>query len=76
MSSTVTGAALIACGLVYVVKPDLFRRGLWMKTSIAVRSLSEDGYRRYMRGLGVALIVAGAGWIAWGLGLGRLLAQG
>jgi hypothetical protein len=76
MSLTVVGAALIACGLVYVTKPNLFRRGLWMKTSIAVRSLSEDGYRRYMRGLGAAFIVTGAGCIAWGLGLDGLFGQG
>jgi hypothetical protein len=38
----------------------IFRPGIWLKTSIAVRMLSEDDYRRYMRGFGVLLIVVGA----------------
>ena len=37
----------------------IFRRGLWMKTSIAIRTLSETNYTRYMRGLGYVLVIAG-----------------
>lgn len=53
------GIALVIVGVVYVLKPDLFRRGIWKKTSIAQRLLSPEGYLRYMRGFGVVLIVAG-----------------
>jgi hypothetical protein len=59
------GIPLIALGLIYVAKPDIFRRWIWLKTSIAIRLLSETGYRRYMRGLGCILIVAGVAMIVW-----------
>lgn len=58
-----TGLALIAAGIVYIRWPSIFRRGLWMRTSIAIRTLSEDGYKRYMRGLGMVLVVLGVGVI-------------
>lgn len=54
------GVMLIASGVVYLRKPNVFRRGIWMKTSIAIRFLSEDNYRRYMKGLGAVFIVIGA----------------
>lgn len=54
-----TGIFFIALGFVYLWKPTLFRRWFWMKTSIAIRTLSETNYIRYMRGLGVLLIIAG-----------------
>jgi hypothetical protein len=50
----------------YLWKPTLYRRGLWMKTSIAIRLLSEANYTRYMRGLGVVFIVAGLALIVAG----------
>jgi len=53
------GLAFVALGAVYIKWPMIFRRGIWLKTSIAVRLLSEDNYRRYMRGFGVLLVVAG-----------------
>ena len=55
----VAGVALILLGSLYLWKPTIFRRGLWLKTSIAVRTLSEANYIRYMRGLGIVLIVVG-----------------
>ena len=58
------GIILIVIGFVYLWKPTLFRRGIWMKTSIAIRTLSEAGYIRYMRGLGIVLIIAGIALIA------------
>jgi len=54
------GIALIVVGLVYTLKPDLFRRGIWKQTSIAQRALSPTGYIRYMRGFGIVLIVIGS----------------
>jgi hypothetical protein len=53
------GIALILIGSIYVWKPTIFRRGIWMKTSIAVRTLSETNYTRYMRGLGLVCITGG-----------------
>jgi hypothetical protein len=53
------GAVLIVTGCVYLWKPGLYRRGLWMKTSIAIRLLSEQNYARYIKGLGVAYICIG-----------------
>jgi len=53
------GVVLVLLGLVYVWKPTIFRRGLWLKTDIAIRMLSETNYTRYMRGLGIFLVIAG-----------------
>jgi hypothetical protein len=58
------GIFLIVIGLIYLWKPTLFRRWFWMKTSIAIRTLSEEGYIRYMRGLGILFIIAGIVLIA------------
>ena len=54
---------LIVFGLAYVARPDIYRRGIWLKTSVAIRLLSEPNYRRYMRGLGVVMILGGIGLI-------------
>ena len=75
MQLTYIGLILIVFGVLYLLRPTLYRRGIWLKTSIAIRLLSEEGYRRYMKGLGVVLILAGVGLIAWGQGLGRLFGQ-
>jgi hypothetical protein len=53
------GVVLVLLGLIYLWKPTIFRRGVWMKTSIAIRTLSETNYTRYMRGLGLVCIAAG-----------------
>jgi len=76
MILTVQGVVLIGLGLVYLLRPGLFRRGLWMKTSVAIRALSEQGYRRYMRGLGVALVLIGIACLGWDHGLAALLGKG
>ena len=55
----VFGLFLIVIGLDYLVKPTLFRRWFWMRTSIAIRLLSEKNYIIYMRVLGVIFIVVG-----------------
>ena len=60
------GFALIVLGLVYLRWPGVFRRWFWLRTSIAIRAMSEEGYRRYMRGLGIALIVIGVVLVAAG----------
>jgi hypothetical protein len=61
------GIVFILFGSLYLWRPTIFRRGLWMKTSIAIRMLSETNYTRYMRALGVVFIVAGMGLIVAGV---------
>jgi len=53
------GIAFIAIGILYIVKPDLFRRWIWTRTSIAQRALSPQGYLNYMRILGGVIILVG-----------------
>ena len=62
---TIYGIALILIGLIYLWKPTIFRRGLWMKTSIAIRMFSEENYTRYMRILGLIFIAAGIGLLIY-----------
>jgi hypothetical protein len=54
------GIALILIGLLYTLKPDIFRRGIWKQTSIAQRLLSPTGYIKYMQGFGISLILIGS----------------
>jgi hypothetical protein len=61
------GVGLIGFGFLYVKNPGIHRRGIWMKTSVAIRVLSEDNYRKYIRGLGIVLIAIGVALVAWGL---------
>src|SRR5438132_600754 len=53
------GVAFVLIGTLYLRKPNLFRRGIWLKTSIAIRTLSPETYGKYMRGLGMLLIICG-----------------
>lgn len=53
------GTMLVLLGLIYIWKPTIFRRGIWMKTNIMIRMLSETNYTRYMRGLGFTCVVVG-----------------
>jgi len=59
-----SGAFLIVLGCIYLWKPRLFRRGVWMKTSIAIRLLSEENYIRYMKIFGIACICVGIALLA------------
>jgi hypothetical protein len=61
------GVFLITVGVLYLRKPNLLRRGLWMKTGIAERNLSPGAYIKYMRGVGVFDIVVGVALLAWAL---------
>jgi hypothetical protein len=63
----VAGLVLMALGVLYLRRPDVYRRGLWLKTSLAIRLLSEANYRRYMRALGIVFVVAGAVVAAYGV---------
>jgi hypothetical protein len=72
MTLTISGLILIAFGITYLRRPTVYRRGLWLKTSIAIRLLSEDGYKRYMKGLGVLFVISGLCLIVWEQGLAQL----
>lgn len=61
------GVLLVVCGGVYFAKPNIFRRGPWMRTSIAIRKLSPETYVKYMRGLGIVFIVIGVVFVVCGL---------
>jgi hypothetical protein len=63
---TFPGLGLIALGIVYLLKPGLFKRGLWLRTSIAQRTMSPEGYLKYMRALGIVWIGIGIALLAWG----------
>jgi len=67
MRFVIAGLVLIGVGVVYLRRPTLYRRGLWLKTSLAIRLLSEANYRRYIKGLGVLFIVGGACLVAYAL---------
>jgi hypothetical protein len=67
------GLFFVASGLAYWRWPNMFRRGIWLKTSIAIRTMSPETYIKYIRGLGVLLIAAGVVSIVYGcmVGAGR-----
>jgi hypothetical protein len=67
VTATILGAVLIGFGVLYQVKPNLFRRWFWTSTSIAQRLLGPAAYERYMRGLGLCYIVAGACFVGYAL---------
>ena len=54
------GVILIALGILYLAKPDIFSRWLWKRTSAAQRSMSPEHYLLYMRVVGGVSIVVGA----------------
>jgi uncharacterized protein YjeT (DUF2065 family) len=53
------GVFLVVLGIIYNLKPNIFRIGFWKKTDIAQNKLSEKNYTIYMRVLGVVFIVIG-----------------
>ena len=59
MNLVIYGIVFIVFGAIYMWNPTIFRRGIWMKTSVAIRVLSEAIYVRYMRGLGLILVITG-----------------
>ncbi len=65
MTLTISGLILIVFGSIYLRRPTVYRRGLWLKTSIAIRLLSEEGYKRYIKGLGVLFVISGLCLIVW-----------
>lgn len=73
MSLTFCGLVLVVFGVLYIARPAVYRKGLWMRTSVAIRLLSEAAYKRYIKALGVTFIVVGLACIGWDLGLASWL---
>jgi hypothetical protein len=59
------GVFLIALGVLYLRKPNLFRRGRWMQTGIAERNLSPEAYIKYARGVALVHILVGIALLVW-----------
>lgn len=53
------GIVLIVCGIVYLLKPDIFQRWFWKRTAISQRIMTPEQNKVYMRILGVIFIVVG-----------------
>lgn len=65
MNSTLIGVLLIVFGVVYIRRPTSYRKGIWLKTSVAIRFLSEENYKKYIKGLGILFIMIGVCLVAW-----------
>ena len=63
----IPGAVLVALGVLYQLKPNLFRRWFWTKTSIMQRLLSPTAYERYIKSLGLLYILLGILLTSYGL---------
>ena len=59
---TFAGIWLLIIGIIYILKPDIFRRGIWLRTGLLETKLTPEAYVKFMRVLGALCIVAGA-WI-------------
>ena len=53
------GIILLIFGIIYLIKPDIYKRGIWTKTAITQQVFSPVRYKQYMRLLGIAFIVSG-----------------
>ena len=63
----VIGSVFVLCGGIYVVHPDILRRGHLLRTSLAIRKFSPGGYVKYMRGLGIVFMAIGIVLFVYGL---------
>jgi uncharacterized protein YjeT (DUF2065 family) len=53
------GLILIVFGIIYIIKPTIYRRWFWKKTDVMQQKLSPENYNKYMRLLGVGFIAIG-----------------
>jgi hypothetical protein len=67
MKAVIFGAVFVIFGIIYLIKPDIYRRGIWLKTSIAQRTLSPEGYLKYMRAWGAVMILVGGLLLYFGI---------
>ena len=59
MSNQVYGIILIIAGMIYIIKPNIFRIGIWKKTAISQQVFTPKQYAIYMRILGAIFIIMG-----------------
>jgi hypothetical protein len=59
------GLILIAFGVLYLIKPNLFRTGIWQKTSVTAKTKTQEEYVNYMKIVAIVLIVAGLALLAF-----------
>lgn len=59
------GLILVAFGVLYLLKPNLFRKGIWQKTSIPAKTKTPEEYENYMKIIAIVLIVAGLALFAF-----------
>jgi uncharacterized protein YjeT (DUF2065 family) len=59
MTDHIYGVVLIIFGLVYLIKPNIFRVGFWKKTAVTQQIFTPKQYNLYMRILGGISILAG-----------------
>jgi hypothetical protein len=65
-SFIIGGWLLIVTGVIYILKPDIFKRGIWKETDIAQRKLSPEGYLKYMRYVAAIHIATGVFLLLFG----------
>ena len=59
MNWKIYSVLIIVLGIVYLIKPNIFRIGIWKETDIAQRKPTPKQHNVYMRALGVVLIAIG-----------------
>ncbi len=55
----ILGLILLVFGIIYLIKPDIFKRWFWKKTDIFQKIFNENQYLIFMRILGSLLIIFG-----------------
>jgi len=60
MSTPLYGIIMIVGGVLYILRPNLFRLGLWRKTALSQQIFTPKQYVIYMRILGSIAILIGA----------------
>ncbi len=53
------GLIFIGFGILYLLKPNIFRTGIWLKTPSVTNSWSTEKYQNYLKILAVFFIVLG-----------------
>jgi hypothetical protein len=53
------GLILILLGSIYLLKPYIYGKGLWFKTSFAPRNLAANDFRKYIQSIAIVLIAIG-----------------
>lgn len=59
------GLVLVAFGILYLMKPDLFRSGIFMKYANPASTKTPEEYRLYMKKVALVLIIIGSILLAY-----------